>query len=121
VPSADVREHRAQPLTSLTDWIGHGRLRDLRDERGRDRLAQLTDNSMFDGTPTFSPNGQQLVFHRTVGGAGGGSQQLFIMNSSLNADGTLPTRTQLTFGTPTSGEGVNNLAHWGELRVHVTS
>ncbi len=80
-------------------------------------LMQLTDNSVFDGTPTFSPDGRQLLFHRTVGGAGSGSQQLFIMNSSLNADGTLPTARQLTFGTPTSGEGVNNLAHWGELRV----
>jgi TolB protein len=81
-------------------------------------LMQLTENSIFDGTPTFSPDGQHILFHRTVGGAGSASQQLFIMNSTLNADGTKPTAVQLTFGTLISGDGVNNLAHWGELRVH---
>jgi TolB protein len=80
--------------------------------------VQLTDNSVFDGTPTFSPDGQQILFHRTVGGPGSGNQQLFVMNSRLNADGTPPTAVQLTFGTPTSGDGINNLANWGELRVH---
>jgi len=80
-------------------------------------LTQLTDNSVFDGTPTFSPDGQHILFHRTVGAAGSGNQQLFIMNASLNADGTLPQQTQLTFGTPTSPDGVNNLARWGELRL----
>jgi hypothetical protein len=33
----------------------------------------------------------------------------------MNADGA--QQTQLTSGTPTSGDGVNNLAHWGELRL----
>jgi TolB protein len=74
---------------------------------------QLTDNSTFDGTPTFSPDGQQILFHRTVGVPGGGNQQLFIMN----ADGT--QQTQLTFGTRTTPDGLNNIANWGELRVKV--
>ncbi len=39
------------------------------------------------------------------------------MNASLNADGTLPQQMQPTFGTPTSPDGVNNLAHRGELRL----
>jgi TolB protein len=73
-------------------------------------LMQLTDNSVFDGTPNFSPDGQQILFHRTVGP---GNQQLFIMN----ADGT--QQTQLTFGTATTPDGVNTLAHWGVLRVKV--
>ncbi len=77
---------------------------------GSDRV-QLTDNSVADLTPTWSPDGQHILFHRTVGGAGSGNQQLFIMN----ADGT--QQTQVTFGTTTSGDGVNNLANWGELRV----
>jgi TolB protein len=76
-------------------------------------LMQLTDNSTFDGTPTFSPDGQQILFHRTVGVPGGGNQQLFIMN----ADGT--QQTQLTFGTRTTPDGLNNIANWGELRVKV--
>jgi TolB protein len=79
--------------------------------------TQLTDNAVFDGTPTFSPDGDQILFHRNVGVAGSGSQQLFIMNARLNADGKPPTATQLTFGSPTSGDGVNTLAHWGELRL----
>lgn len=76
-------------------------------------LMQLTDNSTFDGTPTFSPDLKQIMFHRTVGVPGGGNQQLFIMN----ADGT--QQTQLTFGTRTTPDGLNTLAHWGELRVKV--
>jgi hypothetical protein len=44
---------------------------------------------------------------------GGGNQQLFIMN----ADGT--QQTQLTFGTRTTPDGLNNIANWGELRVKV--
>ncbi|HEV8683151.1 MAG TPA: hypothetical protein VGS09_10330 [Actinomycetota bacterium] len=78
-------------------------------------LMQLTDNSTFHGSPTFSPDGQQILFHARVGTMlRSGNQQLFIMN----VDGT--DQTQLTFGTPTSGDGVNNLAHWGELRVRGT-
>jgi len=42
-------------------------------------FVQLTDNSVFDGTPTFSPDGQQIVFHRSPA-----PQQMWIMN----ADGT---------------------------------
>ena len=74
--------------------------------------VQLTDNSVPDLTPSWSPGGQHLLWHRTVGVPGSGNQQLFIMN----IDGTQPT--QLTFGTPTSANGINNLANWGELRVH---
>jgi TolB protein len=83
--------------------------------------TQLTDNDVSDLTATFSPDGQQILFHKRVAGAPlSGNQQLFIMNAALNPDGTLPTPTQLTFGSTTSGDGVNNLAHWGELRVRGT-
>lgn len=80
---------------------------------------QLTENSVFDGGPTFSPDGQQILFHRTVGAAGGGNQQLFIMNSDGTPfpDGTF--QKQLTFGTRTTPDGLNNIAQWGELRVKV--
>jgi TolB protein len=79
----------------------------------RTGFVQLTDNTVADLTPSWSPDGQNILFHRTVGLPGSANQQLFVMN----ANGTLPTATQLTFGTPTSGDGVNNLANWGELRV----
>jgi Tol biopolymer transport system component len=64
-------------------------------------FVQLTDNGVFDGTPTFSPDGQKIVFHR-----GPAPQQMWMMN----ADGT--GQMQLTFPP-----GFNNLANWGVLRV----
>ncbi len=69
--------------------------------------VQLTNNTVFDATPTFSPDGLKIVFSRALGGGLG--QEVFLMN----ADGT--NQIQLT-DTP----GVNLLANWGELRVHVT-
>jgi Tol biopolymer transport system component len=75
-------------------------------------VQQLTDNSVSDLTATWSPDGQQIVFHRPVAGQG---LQLFTMSTALNPDGTPPTATQLTFPP-----GVNFLAHWGELRALVT-
>jgi TolB protein len=75
-------------------------------------LVQLTDNAVPDLSAAWSPDGQQIVFARpSVTGAP--DNQLFTMQPALNADGTLPTATQLTFPP-----GVNLLANWGELRVH---
>ena len=65
--------------------------------------VQLTDNSVFEATGTWSLDGQKIVFQRNVPGQG---QQLWIMN----ADGT--GQTQLTFPP-----GINLFPKWGELRV----
>jgi TolB protein len=72
-------------------------------------VQQLTneDDSISDLTASWSPDGQQILFHRRVPPD---AQQLFSM--SLNPDGTWTTPTQLTYPP-----GINNLAHWGELRV----
>jgi Tol biopolymer transport system component len=67
-------------------------------------LVQLTDNGVLDATPTFSPDGTQIVFHRLVAGG----NQLFV----INADGT--GEHQIT-----STAGLNLLASWGVLRVHI--
>jgi Tol biopolymer transport system component len=64
-------------------------------------LVRFTNNVVFDGTPTFSPDGQKIVFHRAPA-----PQQMWMMN----ADGS--AQTQLTFPP-----GFNNLANWGVLRV----
>ena len=66
-------------------------------------FVQLTDNAVFDGGPSFSPDGQKILFIRTVPGQ---AQELF----SMNADGT--NEMQLT-NTP----GFNTLARWGVLRI----
>jgi TolB protein len=71
-------------------------------------VVRLTNNSVQDLTPTWSPDGQQLVFHRTPLG------QMFTMSSALSEDGSFPVATQVTFPP-----GTNLLAHWGELRVMV--
>jgi TolB protein len=54
-------------------------------------------------TPTWSPDGQQLVFH---GRTASSSNQLFV----INADGT--GLTQIT-----DIPGINLIANWGELRI----
>jgi TolB protein len=64
-------------------------------------FVQLTDNAVFDGTPTFSPDGQQIVFSRNPA-----PQQMWMMN----ADGT--GEMQLTFPP-----GFNLFSNWGVLRV----
>jgi len=72
-------------------------------------FQQLTNesDSISDLTATWSPDGEQILFHRRVPPDG---QQLFVMTE--NPDGTWSAPAQLT-----SPPGINNLAHWGELRV----
>ncbi|MEP6819804.1 MAG: hypothetical protein ABJA18_09745 [bacterium] len=67
-------------------------------------LARLTNNAVPELTPSWSPDGKQIVFHRAVGGAG--QFQLFL----INADGT--GEKQLTFPP-----GINGFANWGEVHV----
>jgi Tol biopolymer transport system component len=78
---------------------------------GQTPPQQLTfeTDSISDLTASWSPDGQHILFHRRVG-ATPANQQLFVMD--LNPDGTWTAPQQLT-----SPPGVNNLAHWGELRV----
>ena len=68
------------------------------------RQQRLSTNDEQDLSATFSPDGTKILFQRRVDGA----PQLF----SMNADGTNPIQL-------TSGPGLNVLAHWGVLRVHV--
>jgi Tol biopolymer transport system component len=62
---------------------------------------RLTNNVLLEATPTWSPDGQQIVFHRQRPGG----FELF----TINADGT--GETQLT-DTP----GLNAFARWGVTR-----
>jgi len=64
---------------------------------------RLTNNTIGDLTPTWSPDGAKIVFHRRVGGRG--QFQLFM----INADGT--DEKQLT-----SPPGLSGFPNWGEVR-----
>jgi TolB protein len=70
---------------------------------------RLTTNRTPDLTPTWSPDGQQIIFHKPVSGR----LQLFVMT----ADGTGPMDTLKQQVTNTLG--MNAFANWGELRVHI--
>ena len=67
--------------------------------------VQLTSNTVNELTPSWSPEGQQIAFHRLVSGR----FQIWLMN----ADGT--GLAQLT-----NTVGINAFANWGELRVHIS-
>jgi TolB protein len=72
-------------------------------------IQQLTNegDAISDLTASWSPDGQHILFHRRVPPDG---QQLFVMD--LQPGGTWTPPLQVT-----SPPGVNNLAHWGQLRV----
>jgi Tol biopolymer transport system component len=64
--------------------------------------TRLTFNTTPDLTPSWSPDGERIVLHRTIDGAG----QLAV----INHDGS--GFQQLTYA-----DGVSVLAHWGELET----
>jgi Tol biopolymer transport system component len=65
--------------------------------------TRLTNNTIGDLTPTWSPDGTKIMFHRRVGGRG--QFQLFM----INADGT--GEKQMT-----SPPGLSGFPNWGEVR-----
>ena len=92
---------------------------------GKDR-KQLTNNGIGDllgprpWSPDAYPDGKKkFVFHRALGPGVG--NQLFVM--TLNQDGACQpacAETQLTFPLPPpSPPGLNLIASWGKIRVHV--
>jgi Tol biopolymer transport system component len=70
--------------------------------------VQLTDNTVADLSANWSTDGQQLVFHRPVAGL----FQLFVIDSTLNSDGTRPAATRVT-----SPPGLNGFPDWGFART----
>jgi Tol biopolymer transport system component len=69
---------------------------------GSDR-TQLTHDGVFHGTPTWSPDGEQIVFHRNVSGL----PELWTMEPVVDAD-----QTQLT-----NTDGLNGYANWGVVKT----
>ena len=66
-------------------------------------LRRVTNNAVPELTPTWSPDGRQIVFHRALGGRG--RFQLFV----INADGS--GERQLTLPP-----GFNSFPHWSTIR-----
>lgn len=66
---------------------------------------RLTNNTIAELTPTWSPDGTKIMFHRRVGSSRG-MFQLF----TINADGT--GEKQLT-----NSPGLNGFPNWGEVRT----
>ena len=64
---------------------------------------RLTNNRIGDLTPTWSPDGAKIMFHRRVGGSG--QFQLFL----INADGTGERQV-------TNPPGLSGFPNWGEVR-----
>lgn len=78
-------------------------------------VTQLTvNNGIPDLTPTWSPDGRQIMFHRPVERI----NQLFVMNSTLNENGSPPVATQVTNITGALVAGQNLFANWGYARIH---
>jgi TolB protein len=77
------------------------------DADGSNRV-QLTDNTVADLSANWSPDGEQLVFHRPVAGP----FQLFVINSTLNPNGTRPAPVRVT-----SPPGLNGFPDWGFVRT----
>jgi TolB protein len=65
---------------------------------------RITNNRLAELTPSWSPDGKQIIFHRAVGGVG--QFQLF----TINADGT--DEKQLTFPP-----GFSGFASWGRAKM----
>jgi TolB protein len=68
--------------------------------------ARITDNPIGELTPTWSPDGRKIAFHRRVGPPATGAFQIF----AINPDGT--GEAQLT-----NPPGLNGFPHWGEIRA----
>jgi TolB protein len=94
---------------------------------GSGGVYQLTRDVFADLTPTWSLDGEQIIFHRRVPPA---PQQLYVMTLPANypADycryddaATCPPEKFPAATALTSPPGINNVAHWGELRVRVGS
>jgi Tol biopolymer transport system component len=83
--------------------------------------VQLTNNTVNDLGPNWSPDGQHIVFNRPVGG---GRNQLFVINlDDIDPnDPADPDRlgTQITGVRPDDEpQGWNGLVAWDLLRVRV--
>ena len=77
----------------------------------------MTDNAVFDGTgkAAYSPDGQQIVFHR--------ANELWLIDADTTCVAGVCSCSAMLSGSPcerqlTNTVGLNLLANWGVLRVH---
>jgi TolB protein len=84
------------------------------DGDGTGQMQRLTTNQLGGATPNWSPDGQQIVFHRNVGGV----NQLFVINPD-DIDPNDPADPDRIGTQITSGARFNQFATWDLLRVKV--
>lgn len=73
----------------------------------------LTNNTLADLSPHWTPDGEKILFQRpVVNPPPGQGQQIWLMNSVRNADGTVPAAYQLT-----SPPGAHMFPTWGEIKA----
>jgi TolB protein len=73
----------------------------------------LTNNTLADLSPHWTPDGEKILFQRPVTGAPmGQGQQVWVMNSVRDEDGSVPDAQQLT-----NHPGAHMYPTWGEIKV----
>jgi Tol biopolymer transport system component len=87
-------------------------------------LVQLTDNDVFEGTMTWSPDGHKIIFQSP----GGANPTLFYaIDADTSCDTSKPVTSSCTCSagvgdacvTKLTTEGISLFPHLGQLRVHV--
>jgi Tol biopolymer transport system component len=79
---------------------------------GTGEIQRLTTNQLGGATPNWSPNGEQILFHRNIGGV----NQLFVINPD-DIDPNDPADPDRIGTQITSGERFNQFPSWDLLRV----
>jgi Tol biopolymer transport system component len=86
-----------------------------RDAQGSWQETQLTNDGKAHLTPSWSPDGQYIVFHRPVAG----QFQLFRLTFWVDSTGVAHATGEIQLTSPPQDPGLNGFPHWGVIRTRV--
>ena len=86
-----------------------------RDSQGSWQETQITNDGKAHLTPSWSPDGQYIVFHRPVAG----QFQLFRLTFWVDGDGIAHATGEIQLTSSPVDPGLNGFAHWGVVRTRV--